>query len=135
VNSASAGPRHSSSAARLGCEPLEAVEVDVVRLELKRVAGRTRVQHSRGQDLPQLRDVDLHHLLSAVRHVLAPELVDDAVDRERAVGVDEQEGQERPLLSAPQPDFALRLAHLQRSEDPKVHLPASRVTVTRRFTG
>src|SRR5262245_43264326 len=108
--------------ARLGREPLEAVQVELVRLELEGVPGRSRVQHPGRDHLPQLRAVDLHHLRGAVGHVLAPQLADDAVDRELAAGVHEQEREERPLLPAPQPDVALPLAQLQRTEDPKVHV-------------
>ena len=75
----------------------------------------------RGQHLTQVRDVDLHHLLRRLGHVLAPELVDDALDRERPVGVDEEERQEGALLAAPQPHLAIPVAHLERAEDAKVH--------------
>ena len=96
------------------------------------------MQRPRRQHLSQLRDVDLHHLLRALGHVLAPELVDDPVDRQRAIGVDEQEREQRALLAAAQPDLALPVAHLERSEDPKVHHAPRRATVPRRrrrFTG
>src|SRR5262245_23360685 len=45
---------------RLGGETLEALEVELVGIELQGVAGWPRVQHPRGEHLAQLRDVDLH---------------------------------------------------------------------------
>ena len=53
-----------------------------------------------------------------------------ALDRERPVGVDEEERQEGALLAAPQPHLALSVANLERSEDSKVH-PRALVNVPR----
>jgi hypothetical protein len=100
---------------------LESVEIELLPLEHDRISRRPRVERSRGQHLTQVRDVDLHHLLRRLGHVLAPELVDDALDRERPVGVDEKERQEGALLAAPQPHLALSVANLERSKDSKVH--------------
>src|SRR5438093_2112301 len=113
-------------------EALEAVQVELVRLELEGISGRARVQQPRRQHLSQLRDVDLHHLLRALRHVLAPQLVNDAIDRQRPVGVDEEERQQRPLFAAAQTQLATAVANLERSEDSKVHkrLAAERTTAS-----
>jgi hypothetical protein len=43
--------------------------------------------------------VDLHHLLRRVRHVLAPERVDELLAGDRAVRVQEQDREERPLFA------------------------------------
>ena len=61
-----------------------------------------------GKRLPQLRDVDLHHLLSRVRNVLGPESVDDLLAGDGAVRVQEQDREERPLLAC---------GHLQPAHD------------------
>ena len=81
----------------------EAIEIELLRVENEGVAGRARLQGPRGQQLAQVRDVDLHHLLGRFGHVGPPEVVDDPLERERAVGMEEQQGQERPLLAAAQP--------------------------------
>ena len=62
-----------------------------------------------GKRLPQLRDVDLHHLLRRVRHVLAPEGVDDLLAGDGAVRVQEQDREERPLL--PRRDLQRRVVN------------------------
>ena len=68
----------ASACASVGDRALEAGEVELVVADLEQVAGSTRVEPRLRQRLAQLRDVDLHHLLRRVRHVLAPEGVDDA---------------------------------------------------------
>ena len=74
-----------------------------------------------GKRLPQLRDVDLHHLLSRVRNVLGPESVDDLLAGDGAVRVQEQNREERPLLACSHVQRRMTAAHLQRAEDPKIH--------------
>ena len=115
-------------------DALEPGEVELVRLELEGVARRARVQLRGGQHLAQLRDVDLHHLLRGLRDVLAPEVVDDPVERDRAVGVEEQEREERPLLACRDLQRRMTIEHLQRAEQAKVHLE-TRSTLPRRPRG
>ena len=62
----------TSALAGVGDRALEAGEVELVFAHLEQVARRACVQSRLGKRLPQLRDVDLHHLLRRVRHVLRP---------------------------------------------------------------
>jgi hypothetical protein len=97
------------------------MEIEPLLLEDERISRRARAQDPCRQDLAQPRDVDLHHLLRRLRHVLAPEVVDDPVGRERAVRVHEQQRQERTRLASSQQHLPIAVADLERSEDAEVH--------------
>ena len=68
--------------ARLGDQPLEALQVDLLRLDLEQVAGRPRHERLGRQQLAQPRDVDLHDRHRRLGRLVAPELVDQAVARD-----------------------------------------------------
>jgi hypothetical protein len=67
----------------------------------------------------------MHDLLRRLRHVLAPEVVDDPVGRERAVRVHEQQRQERTRLASSQQHLPIAVADVERSEDAEPCLPPS----------
>ena len=67
--------------------------------DLEQVARCTRLQPRLGQRLTQLRDVDLHHLLRRLGDVVAPQLVDDPVTRDRSVRIQKQDGQQGALFT------------------------------------
>ena len=90
-------------AAAVGERALETGDVELVLAHLEHVARAACVQSRLRQRLPQLRDLDLHHLLRRVRNVLAPERVDELFARDRAVRVQEQDRKERPLLPGRDP--------------------------------
>ena len=79
----------------VGDELLEAVQVDLVRAELQRVAGRLR--HDRlaafPERLPELRDADLQRRQPRLRLLVAPQLFEQAAARDRLVGVQEEDRQ------------------------------------------
>ena len=153
-NSASAAPRHSCSASRscsaavagrTACEcgaaglpeGGEAVEVERAGLDLQRVAGRMRQQRVRGQQLAQLRHVDVDHLHRRAGHVLSPQVVDELVDGDGPAGLEQQPGQQRALAPATQGHRCAAFAHLERTEDPELHvtLEASSGAVGRPVNG
>jgi hypothetical protein len=74
-----------------GDRALETGEVEFVVADLEQVAGGACVQPRLRKRLPQLRHVDLHHLRRRLRHVLAPEAVDELLPGNRAVAVQEQD--------------------------------------------
>ncbi len=82
----------------VGDRALEARQVQLVVPNLEQVAGRARVQTGLRKRLPQLRDLYLHHLLRRLRDALAPQGVDDLVAAHAAVGVKQQDRQQRALL-------------------------------------
>jgi hypothetical protein len=108
--------------ASVGGGALEPGEVELVVAHLEHVARSAGVQPWFGKRLAQVRDVDLHHLLSRVRDVLAPESVDDPLAGERAVRVQKQNREERPLLACRDLQRRVAIEHLQRAEQAKVHL-------------
>ena len=108
----------------VGDRALEAGQVELVVADLEQVAGSACLQPRLRKRLPQLRDVDLHHLLRRVRHVLAPEGVDDLLAGDGAVRVQEQDREERPLL-------ARRDLHLRGSSEASSG-PRSRKSISRR---
>ena len=99
-------------------QPLEAPRVELLRVELERVAVLA------GGDLlaapqrpPQPRDVDLDGLGRRRRRLLAPQLIHQAVTAERLPGVQEQHRQERPLPRAADRHHTVAVDDLQWPED------------------
>ncbi len=95
-------------------EGIEAVEVDVVRGHEQDVAAIAEVDHrvafdpGRGQRLAQVRDVATHRDLGARRWGVTPDAIDDAVDRDHAARIEQQQRQHRPLLGAAEVDGTVR---------------------------
>ena len=115
-----AGRERGSS---LGQTAFEAVAVELVRLDPKRIAAANGAKGlgAAGQLLPEGRNTVLQHLRSGLGRVLSPELVDDHVARHRLVAAQEQAGQHRPLPRPAQGQAALAVEHLQGPEDAVVH--------------
>ncbi len=111
--------------APLGHETLEAVEVEVVGPELEYVAGRPCAQQSLRQHSAKLRHIPLNHLRRRRRNLLAPELVDQRLERERVVRVQEEQGEQRALSSSCERYRAAVLSCLKGSEDPELHPPSA----------
>ena len=86
--------------AHLECEPLEAARVDRVRRDAEHVAGRTGLEELGAEHPAQPRDAVLDVGRRRARRRIAPQLLDQRVDRDDLVGVDQQERQQRPLLGA-----------------------------------
>jgi hypothetical protein len=107
-------------------QPVEASDVDRRRIDLDEVAGRAGHEQRRRQQLAQLRDEDLHHLGGRLGRGLAPDVVDEAVDRHRTVGREEQAGQQRPLLEPAEHDRCVAVEHFHRAEQAELHWPARR---------
>ena len=115
--------RSARSACRAaGDGALEPVEVELVVGDLEQIAGSARVQARLGQDLSQLRDVDLHHLVGRVRRIIAPERVDDLLAGDGAVRVQEELREKRALLACRHLHRLALAKHLERAENTEVHL-------------
>jgi len=102
----SGGERRSARAN----EPLEAEEVELVRIDVDHVAGRPRDEQrtafgasGRFEDLAQLRDMDLQGGRRGLRRPIAPEPLDETVARDDFVRVQEKHAQQRALLRAAEP--------------------------------
>ena len=104
--------------AALLAQPLEPQQVDGLRRDLEPVARRTRLQRPARQDLAELRDVDVHHLHRRGGHAVAPQRVDERIDRHGPVRLEQQAGEQR-ALALPAGGHGLAAVHdLQRAEEP-----------------
>ena len=86
-----------------GHEPLELQRVDRRRVDLQLVAasvGRDPRRAILGQQPAQLGDVLLHHLRGGRRRLLAPEPLDQPLDRDGRVGAQRQHREHGALLRA-----------------------------------
>ena len=63
----------------------------------------------------------LHGLDSGWRRVIAPECLNENVDPHRAVGSQQQNGQDRPPLRSTQRHRATLVTHLERPQNAEVH--------------
>ena len=97
-------------------EALEATEVELVGPDHELIAGRARDDSVTPDCLSQLRDVHLQRLDRRFRGPLTPERLDQRVRRDDAVGVEEEDGQQRALLGGSQLDRAPVLANFERTE-------------------
>ena len=112
-----AGQRDSSRVA----QSLEPDEVDGVGLGNERVSAGPRDEHTGRQHLAQLGDVYLHHLRGRAGHVLAPEVLDEALGGDRAIGIERQPGEQRAWLATAEPHRGGSVADLERAEEERHH--------------
>ena len=102
-------------------EPLEAPQVERVRLDLDQVAGRTGDEDVRREHLAEVRDVRLEDVDRCLGRLLAPELVDQAIARDDLVRSGEEERKQRALPRAAQGERVPAVDCLERPEDPELH--------------
>jgi hypothetical protein len=95
----------------------EAVQIELVGLDVKGVSRRSSDEPVRGKRLPQVRDVGLEHVDDTSGRSFPPELVDQPVSRDDRVRPRQQEGEERPLARPTQSDRRSIAEHLKRPED------------------
>ena len=115
------GPGSSSSARD---QSLEAVQVQLVGLELDDIAGGTRRDGVGPEHLAQIRDEALEHDLHGPRRLLSPKLIDQAVGCHHLVCVQEKEREHRALLRAAECKRPSAVPRLERSENSEVHRSA-----------
>ena len=101
--------------APLARQPLEALGVDRLRSRVQDVPRRAGLERPLREHLAQPGDVDLHHLGRAVGQLLAPQVVQQPLDRDGAPGVEQQAGEQRPLLARPEIERGAAVARLQRA--------------------
>ncbi len=105
----------------------EPLNVELARFERDRIAGATRFdQFPRRASVTAERpaqpgDMHLHALRRARRRALGPEVVDDAVERDRLVCVQEEQSEERAWLASIDLDRPPVIADLERPEYQKLH--------------
>ena len=111
-------------AARLGCELLEAIAVDLARLGPQRVAGRA-CEHARlAERAPQTGHDGLQRIRGVCRSFVLPEGVHKPIRRDGLVGMRCQERDESPLTMTHDIDLLAAVAeHLELAEDSELHVP------------
>src|SRR5439155_3621012 len=82
-----------------------------------------------GEDSPQSRDLRLQRGQASTGR-FEPELVEEAVGRDRLVRVEQQVGEERALSRTPEPELLTPHDRLDRAEDSEVHSASSRERTT-----
>ena len=85
-------------------EPNELEEVDALRLDHEPITRRRCLERAFGQQLSQLRDVDLDRVPSRFGGFLSPERVDQPVARHDVVRVEEQDREQGASLLPPERD-------------------------------
>ena len=118
------GRRVPGRPAGLGDQPLEPGRVHLAGVGLQHVPGRAG-DHQPGPGRPQGPAQGRHPALEGVgrvpRGVVAPQVLDQPVGRHHPAGVDQQVGQQGPLLGPRHPHQARSVADLQRPQDPELH--------------
>jgi hypothetical protein len=71
--------------------------------------------------LAEAGDVDLEGFLGGRRRVAGPEPVDEAFARHRFVAVNDQDGEQRPLLRRAELELFAGFDDRERAEDPEFH--------------
>src|SRR5206468_6171055 len=87
------------------------------------IAGPARDDPFLPEQLAQAVDADLERIHRLVRRPFSPQTVDRALARDDLVGVQEQEGEQRPLLRTAERQRHAVLRHLQWPEKPELRGP------------
>jgi hypothetical protein len=129
--------RLGQKAARSGClrpfclgdQPLEAKQVDLIRVDADQVSRLLRHDHPAvAEQLAQLRDVELKRVRRVGRWAGWPQRVDQAVDRDGTVRRQEECREQCALLWSAERDRATLVIDLERSQDPELHLRLATMT-------
>jgi hypothetical protein len=104
-----------------GEQPLEAVAIELIRLESEAVGTADGADRVGRQLLTQGRDAVLQDLGRGRGRLVSPELVDDHVAGQGLVAVQEQEGEDSALSRAAERNSSLVVERLDRAEDAVVH--------------
>ena len=116
----------------LRAQALEEGGVELLHVEAKRVAGRLVHEAFLAERPPQIRDVHLDHVPCGRGRGLAPELVDDLVDRDARSAVHEQEREQGARAAAAERDQLAAAPDLQRAEEAKFERRGSDCNLGRR---
>ena len=93
-------------------QPLEPVEVELIRPQTDHVAGRLRGEGIRRKRLAKARHVDTERSAACLGRILPPEVVDQTVGGNDLVRVQEKGGEESTLLRAAEPTLAALVPNL-----------------------
>src|SRR6266542_1493310 len=102
-------------------QPLEAARVELVRPKFEHITRGERAEEVGSEDLADLRDMDTHRLKRGRRRSLAPKLLDQAIARDHAVQVHQQDREHSPFPPATKGNHPTPVEHLERAQDPELH--------------
>ncbi len=114
-------------------ETSELEEVDGFRVDDEPVPRRRRLERAFGQELSQLRDVDLDRVAGRVGRVLPPEPIDEAIARDDVICLQEQGGEQRAPLLSPERDRCSVAAHREGTEEAELWTSRGHRWVLARF--
>jgi hypothetical protein len=118
-------------------KPLEPGGVERAGFESKPISGALRREDvadaGSSQDLPELRDVDLQRVLRRRRNPLAPQAVDELVDRDDLVQMDDEDREQRALLGPTEGKWSFIAEDLEGAKDPNIHVRLAPTDPTTRF--
>ena len=106
--------------ARLPDESLEVAEIELVAVDLERVAAVASNEAFASERLAERRDVDVDAVQGARGWTLAPEHVDQPIRRNRSAGMQQEHREERALLGTAEREGLSVLVRLERAEDSEV---------------
>ena len=92
---------------------LEAIAVQLPGIDPQPVAGRLREQALLPQHLAQARDLVRERMARGLGRLIAPQLLEQLLARHDAVGIQQQDGEQRALPRAADREQATVLAHLE----------------------
>ena len=112
----------------VGRQPLEAGEVELIGCDPQHVAGCQGDEPDlaiavASQRLAQPRQVGIQRVTGGRGRLFAPQHVNQAVPRDDLVSVEEQYGEQRALLPAPEPKPVAVRPNLERTENAEIHHP------------
>jgi hypothetical protein len=99
------------------------VQIELAGLDPEDIARRPRDEDVvPSERLAKLRDADAERRRAGRGRLLAPELVDQPVARDDLVRVEQEHREQRPLPRSRERKRATALEHLERTQDPKLHV-------------
>ena len=115
---------------------LEAVDVAAAARDVQHVGVAPGLDRVAPECAAQIRDVALDDVARRRRRGVAPDLVDQAADRDRPVRADHEHGEHRAAARAADGDDTVAFEHLERTENPVVvHGGGKRTPATSRRAG
>ena len=115
------GPRRRLRLARLPQQALESVAVDGIARHGQPVPGRLGDEDVPSDQLAQRRDRVLQRPGRGRRRILAPEVDDETVGRDRLAGTERERSEQCALLAPGQRNGRVAVPHLDRSEQADLH--------------
>ena len=116
-SSAASAGRAAERLLRAPHVPLEALDVELVGLDVDPVAAAAALDPLRAEDAPEAVDVDLERVRGGAGRVLAPDRVDQPLAGQHLVPAQQQEREQGALLGPSEPQRLARRDGFERAKD------------------